>query len=108
MECVCADIDRDKGLYRADPATRTSLPFSSHELSGVGTTDSHGPRDINLKSLQVGYGEPAPGAFEEDWHGSLLVIGGQGPIWVSVKVWFHLTKRRGVHSTRSAPSGCLL
>ncbi len=53
MECVCADIGKVSigGLYWADPATRTSLPFSSHKRSSVGTTDSHGPRDINLKSL---------------------------------------------------------
>jgi hypothetical protein len=31
-----------------------------------------------------GYGEPAPVAEEEDWHGSLLVFRGQGPIRVSV------------------------
>jgi hypothetical protein len=51
VECVCAEIGRDRGLYWADPVTRTSLPFSSHKLSCVGTTDSHWPRDINLKSL---------------------------------------------------------
>ncbi len=56
MECVCADIVRDKGLYRAVPAMRTSLPFSSHERSGAGTTDRHGPRDINLKSLHEAVG----------------------------------------------------
>jgi hypothetical protein len=50
--CVCAEIVRDRGLYRADPVVRTSLPFSSHEGSSVGTTDSHGPRDICLKSLR--------------------------------------------------------
>jgi hypothetical protein len=35
--------------------------------------------------------------------GGLLVYG-----LVLPKVGFHLTKRRGVHSIRSAPSGCLL
>jgi hypothetical protein len=59
VECVCADIVEDRGLYWANPVTRTSLPFSSHELSGVGTTDSHGPRDINLKSLhEAAHGLP--------------------------------------------------
>ncbi len=51
MECVCAHIGKDRGLYWANPAMRTSLPFSSHKGSSVGTTDSHWPRDINLKSL---------------------------------------------------------
>ncbi len=33
---------------------------------------------------RVGYGEPAPGAGEEDWRGSSLVLGDQGPNWMSV------------------------
>ncbi len=44
MECICADIGKDRVFYWADPAARTSLPFSSHELSCVSMIDCHRPR----------------------------------------------------------------
>ncbi len=43
--------------------------------------------EVTLRCVdRVGYGEPAPGAGEEDWRGSLLVMGDQGPIWMSVTI----------------------
>jgi hypothetical protein len=39
---------------------------------------------------RVGYGKPALGAREEDWRGSSLVLGDQGPNWMSVTIhWGH-------------------
>jgi len=50
VECVCADIVRDRfytGLAQVQGPHCPSAPT----ISGVNMTDSHGPRDINIKSL---------------------------------------------------------
>jgi hypothetical protein len=47
VECICAEIVMGGVLYWANPAARTSLPFSSHKLSGFSMTDIHWPRDTN-------------------------------------------------------------
>jgi hypothetical protein len=51
------------------------VPWLSSQLWGK-------PRCID----RVGYGEPAPGACKEDWSGSSLVLGDQGPNWMSVTI----------------------
>ncbi len=43
--------------------------------------------EVTLRCVdRVGYGEPAPGAGEEDWRGTSLVMGDQGQNWMSVTI----------------------